>query len=81
MIEFAGKSTLLNHLFGTNFREMDAFRGRRAYIEAAENMLEDDVASNKGTETFGSSLMRQHAKNPDKLFVLTHCNTRRYDFR
>ncbi|WOK99173.1 protein ROOT HAIR DEFECTIVE 3 [Canna indica] len=23
-----GKSTLLNHLFGTNFREMDAFRGR-----------------------------------------------------
>ena len=29
MIEFAGKSTLLNHLFGTNFREMDAFRGTR----------------------------------------------------
>jgi len=25
---FVGKSTLLNHLFGTNFREMDAFRGR-----------------------------------------------------
>jgi protein SEY1 len=25
---FLGKSTLLNHLFGTNFREMDAFRGR-----------------------------------------------------
>jgi protein SEY1 len=24
----AGKSTLLNHLFGTNFREMDAYRGR-----------------------------------------------------
>ncbi|KAL8043355.1 hypothetical protein ABFX02_09G114700 [Erythranthe guttata] len=24
----SGKSTLLNHLFGTNFREMDAFRGR-----------------------------------------------------
>jgi hypothetical protein len=24
----AGKSTLLNNLFGTNFREMDAFRGR-----------------------------------------------------
>ncbi|GAY38532.1 hypothetical protein CUMW_037420 [Citrus unshiu] len=23
-----GKSTLLNHLFGTNFREMDAFKGR-----------------------------------------------------
>ncbi|XP_042413216.1 protein ROOT HAIR DEFECTIVE 3-like [Zingiber officinale] len=24
----SGKSTLLNHLFDTNFREMDAFRGR-----------------------------------------------------
>lgn len=24
----SGKSTLLNHLFGTNFREMDAYRGR-----------------------------------------------------
>lgn len=28
VVGFAGKSTLLNHLFGTNFREMDAFRGR-----------------------------------------------------
>ena len=28
LVEFSGKSTLLNHLFGTNFREMDAFRGR-----------------------------------------------------
>ncbi|CAD5183253.1 unnamed protein product [Musa acuminata subsp. malaccensis] len=25
----SGKSTLLNHLFGTNFREMDAFMGRQ----------------------------------------------------
>ncbi|KAF3521298.1 hypothetical protein F2Q69_00050646 [Brassica cretica] len=52
-----------------------------AYIEAAENMFEDDVASNKAIGTFGSSLMRQQAKNPDKLSVLTHCNTGRYDFR
>ncbi|KAF9614177.1 hypothetical protein IFM89_015685 [Coptis chinensis] len=27
----SGKSTLLNHLFGTNFREMDAFRGRQVF--------------------------------------------------
>ncbi|KFK39882.1 hypothetical protein AALP_AA3G300900 [Arabis alpina] len=47
----------------------------KAYIEAAENMLEDDVASNKAIGTFGSSLLRQQAKNPDKLSVLTHCNT------
>jgi hypothetical protein len=29
---FSGKSTLLNHLFRTNFREMDAFRGRYGVI-------------------------------------------------
>uniref|UniRef100_A0A0D3CXM0 Uncharacterized protein n=1 Tax=Brassica oleracea var. oleracea TaxID=109376 RepID=A0A0D3CXM0_BRAOL len=46
---------------------------------SVENMLEDDVASNKAIETFGSSLMRQQAKNPDKLSVLTHCNTGRKD--
>ncbi|GFZ04266.1 root hair defective 3 GTP-binding protein [Actinidia rufa] len=28
-----GKSTLLNHLFGTNFREMDAFKGRHVLVE------------------------------------------------
>ncbi|ONM40608.1 Protein ROOT HAIR DEFECTIVE 3 [Zea mays] len=28
----SGKSTLLNHLFGTNFREMDAFRGRHHFF-------------------------------------------------
>ncbi|XP_056176667.1 protein ROOT HAIR DEFECTIVE 3-like [Syzygium oleosum] len=27
----SGKSTLLNHLFGTNFREMDHFKGRHVY--------------------------------------------------
>ena len=32
LVEFAGKSTLLNHLFGTNFREMDAFRGRHVLL-------------------------------------------------
>ena len=32
LVEFAGKSTLLNHLFGTNFREMDAFSGRHVLL-------------------------------------------------
>ncbi|CAL9084421.1 unnamed protein product [Musa textilis] len=31
----SGKSTLLNHLFGTNFREMDAFRGRQNFLSSA----------------------------------------------
>ncbi|VYS52129.1 unnamed protein product [Arabidopsis thaliana] len=47
----------------------------KAYIEASEDMLEDDVVSNKAIGNFGSSLLRQQAKNPDKLSVLTHCNT------
>lgn len=29
---FTGKSTLLNNLFHTNFREMDAFKGRHVHI-------------------------------------------------
>ncbi|KAJ0006853.1 hypothetical protein Pint_28956 [Pistacia integerrima] len=28
----SGKSTLLNHLFGTKFREMDAFKGRHVLL-------------------------------------------------
>lgn len=28
ILSFSGKSTLLNHLFHTNFREMDAYKGR-----------------------------------------------------
>jgi len=50
----------------------------QAYIEASEDMLEDDVVSNKAIGNFGLSLLRQQAKNPDKLSVLTHCNTGRY---
>ncbi|EPS65304.1 hypothetical protein M569_09474, partial [Genlisea aurea] len=31
----SGKSTLLNHLFGTNFKEMDAFKGRQGASDSA----------------------------------------------
>lgn len=34
-----GKSTLLNNLFHTNFREMDAYRGRHASIFLASFLL------------------------------------------
>ncbi|KAM7258021.1 hypothetical protein ACFE04_013762 [Oxalis oulophora] len=47
----------------------------KAYIEAAEIMLEDDVASNKAIGSYGSKIIQQQAKNSGKLFVLTHCNT------
>ncbi|KAG5537880.1 hypothetical protein RHGRI_025094 [Rhododendron griersonianum] len=33
----SGKSTLLNHLFGTNFREMDAFKGRHISLSLSRS--------------------------------------------
>jgi protein SEY1 len=36
---FTGKSTLLNNLFKTNFREMDAFRGRHVISRTFDNAM------------------------------------------
>ncbi|KAL3720856.1 hypothetical protein ACJRO7_005633 [Eucalyptus globulus] len=44
----SGKSTLLNHLFGTNFREMDASKGRHA--KGAGNELCTLVMDLEGTD-------------------------------
>ncbi|OIV98357.1 hypothetical protein TanjilG_16684 [Lupinus angustifolius] len=46
----------------------------QAYIEAAEGMLEDDVASNKAIGSYGASFI-QNQTQKHKLSVLTHCNT------
>ncbi|CAL0304808.1 unnamed protein product [Lupinus luteus] len=46
----------------------------QAYIEAAEIMLEDDVASNKSIGSYGASFI-QNQTQKQKLSVLTHCNT------
>ncbi|XP_050217044.1 methylthioribose-1-phosphate isomerase [Mercurialis annua] len=46
-----------------------------AYIEAAEIMLEDDVASNKAIGSHGASFIQNRLENPKKLSILTHCNT------
>ncbi|KAI4344621.1 hypothetical protein L6164_011826 [Bauhinia variegata] len=46
----------------------------QAFIEAAEIMLEDDVASNKAIGSYGASFLQQHSEKP-KFSVLTHCNT------
>ncbi|KDP33930.1 hypothetical protein JCGZ_07501 [Jatropha curcas] len=47
----------------------------QAYIEAAEIMLEDDVASNKAIGSHGASFIKNQLKNIERLSVLTHCNT------
>ncbi|CAK9181629.1 unnamed protein product [Ilex paraguariensis] len=46
-----------------------------AYIEAAEIMLKDDVASNKAIGSYGASFLQQQLKDFKSISVLTHCNT------
>ncbi|XP_052198522.1 methylthioribose-1-phosphate isomerase [Diospyros lotus] len=47
----------------------------QAYIEAAELMLKDDVASNKAIGSYGAGILQQQLKDSKKLSILTHCNT------
>ncbi|CAI0452348.1 unnamed protein product [Linum tenue] len=47
----------------------------QAYIEAAEVMLEEDVASNKAIGSYGAQFIRNHLKGCKSFSVLTHCNT------
>ncbi|KAK3040344.1 hypothetical protein RJ639_026749 [Escallonia herrerae] len=47
----------------------------QAYIETAEIMLKDDVASNKAIGSHGASFMQHQQKASQKLSILTHCNT------
>ncbi|EXB38978.1 Methylthioribose-1-phosphate isomerase [Morus notabilis] len=48
----------------------------QAFIDAAEIMLEDDVASNKAIGSYGADFLYRHADDGSKKFsVLTHCNT------
>ncbi|XP_075506468.1 methylthioribose-1-phosphate isomerase isoform X1 [Primulina tabacum] len=47
----------------------------QACIEAAEIMLEDDVASNKAIGHFGARFLQKQQTDRRKISVLTHCNT------
>lgn len=47
----------------------------QAYVEAAEIMLEDDVASNKSIGSYGASCFKGQLKDDKKISILTHCNT------
>ncbi|CAL1404549.1 unnamed protein product [Linum trigynum] len=47
----------------------------QAYIEAAEVMLEEDVALNKAIGSYGAQFIRNHLKGCKSFSVLTHCNT------
>ncbi|MBA0673851.1 hypothetical protein Goari_015477 [Gossypium aridum] len=47
----------------------------QVYIEAAEIMLDDDVASNKAIGSYGSRFLQDQQKIVPRFSVLTHCNT------
>ncbi|RWW31340.1 hypothetical protein GW17_00004024 [Ensete ventricosum] len=47
----------------------------QAYIDAAETMLIDDVASNKAIGFHGAKHLRSNLEGLEKISVLTHCNT------
>lgn len=53
----------------------DAQLVHQAFIEAAEIMLDEDVASNKAIGDHGASLLQKQQADPKNLSVLTHCNT------
>ncbi|KAF2304123.1 hypothetical protein GH714_027422 [Hevea brasiliensis] len=58
------------------FKKLEYLVTRKlAYIEAAEIMLEDDVASNKVISSHGAIFIQNQLKNSDRLSILTHCNT------
>ncbi|GAA5806019.1 hypothetical protein HPULCUR_011547 [Helicostylum pulchrum] len=46
-----------------------------AYIDAAEQMLVDDVKDNKNIGKFGAEFIMDNATDKDHISVLTHCNT------
>ncbi|KAK9275863.1 hypothetical protein L1049_023136 [Liquidambar formosana] len=47
----------------------------QAYIEAAEIMLKEDVASNKAIGSYGASFLQRQLEDSTTLSILTHCNT------
>ncbi|XP_058213474.1 methylthioribose-1-phosphate isomerase [Rhododendron vialii] len=47
----------------------------QAYIEAAEQMLKDDVTSNKAIGSYGAIFLQHQLEDSKRLSILTHCNT------
>lgn len=47
---------------------------KNAYVEAAEQMLIDDVSDNKAIGDHGAEWILKHSKS-DQVSIMTHCNT------
>ena len=62
----------LSNAATTAFEAMSVFQD---FLEAAEDMLREDVAANRAIGLYGASFLRGHIKNSKSLSILTHCNT------
>lgn len=55
--------------------KQDPYSILEAYIDAAEKMLEDDVADNMNIGKFGSEFIQKVTGLKENITLLTHCNT------
>lgn len=79
-VNLAEAVTRLNNLVWTTWKKVDCtgLKVIEAYIQAAEQMLVDDVKDNQNIGRYGAEWIITNTKSnhPDqKLSVLTHCNT------
>lgn len=66
---------LQNLVLQTAEASTDAKSVFQIYIVAAEDMLIEDVTTNKAIGSHGASILRSLLKDSESLSVLTHCNT------
>lgn len=79
-VNLAEAATRLDHLVWSTWKKFDSngLRVLDAYINAAEQMLADDVNDNERIGSFGANWISQNVKennSGEKISVLTHCNT------
>ncbi|RVW44066.1 Methylthioribose-1-phosphate isomerase [Vitis vinifera] len=63
---------VISNAAATAFEAMSVFQ---AFLEAAEDMLREDVAANRAIGLYGASFLQSHIKDSKNLSILTHCNT------
>ena len=59
----------------TQMNDADMDSVRRAYIEATEKMLVDDVEDNRAIGRYGVTWIKENVGVRGGIRVLTHCNT------
>lgn len=63
---------VISNAAATAFEATSVFQ---AFLEAAEDMLREDVAANRAIGLYGASFLQSHIKDSKNLSILTHCNT------